>query len=117
MAGPQQNTHKPWLKQRWGLTDVSGAVVAARADGLDLDAAPYAPKRPTVCVDETNRQVLADTQPPLPGHPGRPRRVEYEYTRDGTRNLFMHCAPPIRETRGMEGAETPILGGTQQGSY
>jgi hypothetical protein len=62
-------------------------------DVLGVYAEPYDPKRPTVCCDETSRQLLADTQPTLPGHPGRPERVDYEYKRAGTRNLFMHCEP------------------------
>ena len=30
---------------------------------------------------------------PLPAAPGRPRRQDYEYVRDGTRNLFLACEP------------------------
>jgi transposase len=56
-------------------------------------AEPYAPKRPKVCFDETSRQLLADTQPPLPVRPGCPARIDYEYQRAGTRNLFMYCEP------------------------
>ena len=62
-------------------------------DVLALYAEPYDPVRPTVCFDETSRQLLADTQAPLPVQPGQPARVEYEYKRAGTRNLFIHCEP------------------------
>jgi hypothetical protein len=72
---------------------VSGAFVAAMEDVLELYAEPYAPQRPNVCFDETSRQLLADTQPLLPVHPGQPRRVDYEYKREGTRHLCMHCEP------------------------
>jgi hypothetical protein len=47
-------------------------------DVLDVYAEPYAPKRPKVCCDATNRQLLADAQAPLPGAPGQPERVDYE---------------------------------------
>jgi hypothetical protein len=60
-------------------------------DVLALYAEPYDPKRPKVCFDETSRQLLADTQPPLAIQPGQPERVDYEYKRAGTRNLFLHC--------------------------
>ena len=43
-------------------------------DVLDLYAEPYDPNRPVVCFDETSTQLLADTRPPLPAQPGRPRR-------------------------------------------
>ena len=58
-------------------------------DVLDLYAEPYDPQRPVVCFDETSTQLLADTRPPIPAQPGHPRREDYEYRREGTRNLFL----------------------------
>ena len=46
-----------------------------------------------VCFDETSTQLLADTRPPAPAQPGRPARQDYEYRREGTRNLFLACEP------------------------
>ena len=46
-----------------------------------------------VCFDETSTQLLAETRPPLPPQPGRPKRQDYEYRREGTRNLFLACEP------------------------
>ena len=60
---------------------------------LDLYAEPYDPERPVVCFDETSTQLLADIREPLPAKPGRPRREDYEYRREGTRNLFLTCDP------------------------
>ena len=54
---------------------------------------PYDPKRPVVCFNETSTQLLAETRPPLPPEPGRPLRQDYEYRREGTRNLFLTCEP------------------------
>ena len=62
-------------------------------DVLDLYAEPYDPQRPLVCFDETSTQLLADTRPPLRAQPGRPARQDYEYRREGTRNLFLACEP------------------------
>lgn len=62
-------------------------------DVLDLYAEPYDPKRPVVCFDETSTQLLAEARPPLPMKPGRVRRQDYEYRREGTRNLFLACEP------------------------
>ena len=62
-------------------------------DVLDLYAEPYDPHRPVVCFDETSTQLLADVREPLPATPGRPRREDYEYRREGTRNLFLACEP------------------------
>jgi hypothetical protein len=62
-------------------------------DVLDLYAAPYAADRPVVCFDERPVQLLAETRPPQPVARGRPARIDYEYCRQGTVNLFL-CFEP-----------------------
>ena len=72
---------------------MSAEFVARMEDVLDLYAEPYDPKRPVVCFDETSTQLLAETRAPMPPRPGRPQRQDYEYRREGTRNLFLACEP------------------------
>ena len=72
---------------------MSAEFVAHMEDVLDLYAEPYDPKRPVVCFDETSTQLLAETRAPMPPRPGRPQRQDYEYRREGTRNLFLACEP------------------------
>ena len=36
---------------------------------------------------------IAETRVPIPAKPGRPKRYDYEYQRNGTANLFMMFAP------------------------
>ena len=67
--------------------------MANMEDVLDLYAESYDPQRPVVCFDETSTQLLAETRPPMPPRPGRPQRQDYEYHREGTRNLFLTCEP------------------------
>ena len=62
-------------------------------DVLYLYAEPYDPQRPVICFDESSTQLLADTREPVPVGPGRPKRQDYEYLREGTRNLFLACEP------------------------
>lgn len=62
-------------------------------DVLDLYAEPYDPKRPVVCFDERPYQLLADVREPLPPGPDCPQRVDYEYKREGTCNLFTVFQP------------------------
>ena len=62
-------------------------------DVLDLYAEPYDPKRPTVTFDETSKQLLGETRPPRPAQPGHAARYDYEYKRNGTRNIFLFCEP------------------------
>ena len=51
------------------------------------------PDRRLVCLDETSKQLIAETRMPIPMKRGRPARVDYEYERNGTANLFMLFAP------------------------
>jgi hypothetical protein len=62
-------------------------------DVLDLYAEPYDPDRPVVGFDERPLQLLAETRTPQPVAPGRVRRVDYEYRRNGTGNVFITVEP------------------------
>ena len=46
-----------------------------------------------MCLDETSKQLTAETRKPLPMLPGQPMRFDYEYNRNGTANAFMLFAP------------------------
>ena len=62
-------------------------------DVLDVYAVPRDPRRPQVCFDEHLLQLIAHTRCPLPPEPGIPERFDYEYRRNGTRNLFLLFQP------------------------
>jgi hypothetical protein len=54
---------------------------------------PHNPDYPVVCLDETSKQLVAETRTPIPMKRGRTARIDYEYERNGTANLFMLFAP------------------------
>jgi uncharacterized small protein (DUF1192 family) len=62
-------------------------------DVLEVYHRPHDPDRPLVCLDETSKQLIAETREPIPAEPGQPERYDYEYERNGTANLFMMFAP------------------------
>ena len=64
-------------------------------DVLDLYAQPPDARRPLVCFDERPVQLVAHARTPVPPAPGRPARVDDEYVRCGTCNLFTFFAPHI----------------------
>ena len=72
---------------------MSAEFVACMEDVLDLYAEPYDPKRPVACFDETSKQLVSEKREPIPAKAGRRERFDYEYQRNGTRNLFMICEP------------------------
>ena len=60
---------------------------------LDLYAESYDPKRPVICFDELPYQLLMDQCESMPMEPGKPIRIDYEYKRMGTCNVFMFFQP------------------------
>ena len=69
------------------------AFVAAMEDVLEVYHRPYDERRPLVCLDETNKQLVGEVVEPIPAAPGRPERFDYEYARNGTANLFRVSEP------------------------
>jgi hypothetical protein len=64
-------------------------------DVLEVYTQPYDPKRPQVCMDEINKQLLSEVREPLPSQPGQAQRVDYEYQREGVADLFMLFEPLV----------------------
>jgi hypothetical protein len=62
-------------------------------DVLTEYAQPYDPAVPRRCMDETSKQLVAETRPPQPARPGQPAREDAEYVRHGVRNLFVVVEP------------------------
>ena len=85
---------KPHRNRQWVIPpDASAGFVAAMEDVLETYQRPRDPDRPLVCVDETSKQLIAETRAPIPAKPGQPARHDYEYERNGVANLFMIFAP------------------------
>lgn len=62
-------------------------------DVLEVYKRPHDPDHPLVCLDETSKQLIAETRMPIAMRPGSPVRHDYEYERNGVANLFMMFAP------------------------
>ena len=63
-------------------------------DVLDLYHEDHDPSPVQWCVStETSKQLIEDTRSPIEAGPARVQRYDYEYKRNGTRNLFMFCEP------------------------
>lgn len=60
---------------------------------LELYQTPYDPRRPLVCFDEKSMQLLAHITDPLALKSRQAARQDYEYKRNGTRNLFLFVEP------------------------
>jgi len=80
---------KPWQEKMWCIPHVNAEYVARMEDVLDLYAEAPDPRRPVVGFDETPRQLIGEARVPIPAKAGTPRRVDYEYVRNGTANVFL----------------------------
>ena len=80
---------KPWQKKMWCIPKVDAEFVARMEDVLELYAEEPDQQRPVVCFDETPRQLIGESRVPVAAKPGKPARVDYEYVRNGTANVFM----------------------------
>jgi len=60
---------------------------------LEVYQRPYDPHRPQICVDERPCQLLGDVLVPVPMAPGKPKREDYEYQRNGVCTVFLAFEP------------------------
>lgn len=96
----EKNGLKPWQQKQWVIPPQANAdFVCAMEDVLEVYTRPYDPRHPQVCIDETSKQLVAETRVPIPAAPGRAERIDYEYARQGTANLFMIFEPLTGQRR------------------
>lgn len=62
-------------------------------DVLEVYHRPYDQDRPQVCLDETSKQMVAETRPSVPMRRGRCKQVDPEYRRCGVASVFMLSEP------------------------
>jgi hypothetical protein len=60
---------------------------------LDLYEKPFEKERPLVCFDEKPIELHAHVRVPMPLQCAQPKRHDYEYKREGTRNVFLFVEP------------------------
>lgn len=89
----EKNELKPWKNKAWCIPELSGEFVARMEDVSDLYEEEYDAERPVVCFDETSKQLIGHTRAAIGAKSGSLRRCDYEYKRNGTRNLFVFCEP------------------------
>ena len=60
---------------------------------LDIYKRPFDPEYPVVCMDESPKQLIAETRTPIPASSGQPVKHDYEYRRCGVCNIFIAYEP------------------------
>jgi hypothetical protein len=77
----------------WCIPEASAEYVACMEDVLDQYEQPDDPERPLVCFDEWLKQLIEETRIRKPARPGQVERYDYEYKRNGVRNLHVVFEP------------------------
>jgi hypothetical protein len=62
-------------------------------DVLAVYQLPYDPDYPVVCMDESCKQMIGEVHEPIPCAPGKPKRIDDEYVRNGVAEIFMEVEP------------------------
>jgi hypothetical protein len=90
----KRNELKPWLNKRFCIPpEANEEFVYNMEDVLDVYHRPYDPRFPQICMDEASKQLLDEIREPIPMEPGKPKREDSEYKREGTFNIFGACEP------------------------
>ena len=82
------------MKKQWCIpAQYNGDSVARMEDVLEVYALPYDEEIPMVCMDEQPFQFLGENLQPVPMKPGKPRKEDYEYVRNGVCSIFIFSEP------------------------
>jgi len=80
--------------QYWVIPPKADAeFVASMEEVLDTYEKPYDPACPVLCMDEQLVQLVKETRQPIPATKRHAKRIDYEYERAGTADIFMFTEP------------------------
>nr|MDO8115492.1 IS630 family transposase [Candidatus Sigynarchaeota archaeon] len=80
-------------KKMWCVPTLSSEYIERMEDVLDLYAKQYNPDEPVIGVDEKTLQLLDHLHSPLPMSSTHGTRVDYQYKRNGSVNIFVGIEP------------------------
>lgn len=89
----QEHDLKPWQYKMWCIPKLDKEFVERMEDILDVYERGYDPSHPVVCVDEKPVPLTADKRQPIPHSPGSVQKIDYEYCRNGSVNVFCTVEP------------------------
>lgn len=85
---------KPWRVKGWVIPSGDNSEFVAHMEGvLDVYKRPYDEKNPVVCMDESPKHLIGETRRAIPMEKGKAKRIDYEYVRKGSCNIFMVNEP------------------------
>jgi transposase len=89
----QEHDLKPWQQKSWCVPELDEEFIRCMEDVLSVYERPFSAKYPVVCVDEKPIQLIDHARPPSGLLPGHPEKIDFEYKRKGTANVFCAVEP------------------------
>ena len=86
---------KPWQQKMWCIPKLDDEYITRMEDVLDVYEKGYNAAFPVICIDEKPLVLHDESRKPLPMTDGQPKRVDYEYIRKGTANVFCGVEPKV----------------------
>jgi hypothetical protein len=77
----------------WCVAELDDEYIEKMEDVLEVYEQPLDPRQPVVCLDEKPVTLHAEVRPRTPAEPGREARLDNEYERCGTANVFCAVEP------------------------
>lgn len=93
----EEHDLKPWRQRSWCVPELDEEFIERMEDVLKVYEREYDNSNPVVCLDEKPIQLLEDVRPVSGIAPGEERKVDYEYKRKGTANVFCAVEPLVGE--------------------
>jgi hypothetical protein len=84
---------KPWQQSMWCIANLDEEYIERMEDILDIYERGDSEDFPLVCVDEKPVSLSEDSREAQIMEPGSPKKVDYEYKRNGTANVFFAVEP------------------------
>lgn len=81
------------MRKMWCIAEITPEYRERMYRLLDLYEEEYDPDRPVVCLDEKSKQLIEDARKPIALKAGSAAKHDYEYRRNGTRNIFVAVEP------------------------
>jgi transposase len=89
----QEHDIKPWRQKMWCVPELTEEFIARMEDVLEVYERKVDLKKPLICLDEKPIQLLENIRPPSGLLPGKEKRIDFEYQRNGTCSVFCAVEP------------------------
>lgn len=89
----QEHDLKPWRQKSWCVPDLDEEFIERMEDVLEVYERESNDKRPLVCLDEKPIQLLDEVRPASGIAPGKNKKIDFEYKRNGTCSVFCAVEP------------------------